>query len=87
VIVTGASAGPKAISGSDTGLATSVGLCAVASVISRNGDKPASAASPVSESMVVKARRVMINGLLLIGAFTPKGSLGKGSPGMSRSLA
>jgi hypothetical protein len=42
-------------------------------VISRNGDKPASAASPVSESMVVKARRVMINGLLLIGAFTPKG--------------
>jgi hypothetical protein len=46
----------------------------MAPVISRNGEKQAKAASPVSERAVVKTRRVMINGLLLIGAFTPKGS-------------
>src|SRR5260370_18517976 len=72
VIVTGASAGPSAMSGNDIGLPTSAAFCAMASVISRSGEKPASAANPVSERTVVKARRVMINGLLLIGAFTPK---------------
>ena len=72
VTVTAASAGPRAMSGNDIGLATSAALCAMAPVISRNGDQPASAASPVSERMVVKARRVMINGLLPIGASTPK---------------
>src|SRR5438477_645907 len=60
VIVTGALAGPSAMSGSDTGLATSATFCASASAIKRSGEKPASAASPVSESRVVKARRVMI---------------------------
>jgi hypothetical protein len=73
VTVTAALAGPSAMSGNDTGLATSAGLCAMAPAISRSGEK-ARAASPVSERRVVKARRVMINGLLLIGAFTPKGS-------------
>src|SRR5215813_10385770 len=66
VIVTFASAGPIAISGSDTGLATSVALWASASPISRSGVKAPSAARPVSDrAAVVKARRVIvINGLL-----------------------
>ncbi len=50
VMVTAASAGPSAMSGSDTGLATSAALCAIASEISRSGDSPASAASPVRDS-------------------------------------
>src|SRR5215470_7837599 len=60
VMVTGALSGPSAMSGKDTGLATSAALCAMASVKSRSGDNPATAASPVSESIVVKARRVII---------------------------
>src|SRR5882724_9231854 len=68
VIVTGALAGPSAMSGSDTGFATSDALCAIASAISRSGESPARAASPVSDRAAVKARRVMINGLLRIGA-------------------
>src|SRR5476651_1475810 len=70
VMVTVALAGPSAMSGSDTGLATSaaVALCASASPIRRNGEKPAKAASPVSDRAAVKARRVMIKGLLQIGA-------------------
>ena len=64
VMVTVASAGPSAMSGSDTGLATSAALCAIASAIRRSGESPASAASPVSDRAAVKARRVMINGLL-----------------------
>src|SRR5436853_7903753 len=68
VIVTEAVAGPSAISGSDTGLATSETLCAIASAIRRNGESPARAANPVSDKAKVKARRVMTNGLLLIGA-------------------
>ena len=42
VIVTGALAGPSAMSGSDCGLATSAALCAIASAIRRSGEKPAS---------------------------------------------
>src|SRR5947199_5853281 len=70
VIVTGASFAPIAMSGNDTGLATSAAVapCASASAIRRSGDNPARAASPVSDRAAVKARRVMINGLLLIGA-------------------
>src|SRR3954452_16502879 len=64
VIVTGALAGPSAISGSETGFATSDPLCAIASAIRRKGETPARAASPVSDRAAVKARRVMINGLL-----------------------
>src|ERR1700692_594484 len=64
VIVTGALAGPRAMSGSDTGLATSDALCAIASPIRCSGVSPARAASPVSDRAAVKARRVMINGLL-----------------------
>ena len=64
VIVTEASAGPIAMSGSETGLATSAALCAIALVIRRSGEKPARAASPVSDRAAVKARRVMIKGLL-----------------------
>src|ERR1700682_1343607 len=64
VIVTWALAGPSAMSGSDTGFATSDALCAIASAIRRSGEKPATAASPVSDRAMVKARRVMINGLL-----------------------
>ena len=63
-MVTGALAGPSAMSGSDTGLATSAALCAIALVIRRSGDNPMRAASPVSDRAAVKARRVMINGLL-----------------------
>src|SRR6476619_1798099 len=64
VIVTEALAGPSAMSGSDTGLATSDALCAIASAIRRSGENPARAASPVSDRAAVKARRVMINGVL-----------------------
>src|SRR3984893_4592375 len=64
VMVTLASFGPSAMSGSETGFATSDALCAIASAIRRSGENPASAASPVSDRAVVKARRVMINGLL-----------------------
>src|ERR1700722_5569167 len=64
VIVTEALAGPSAMSGSDTGLATSDALCAIASVIRRKGENPTRAASPVRDRAAVKARRVMINGML-----------------------
>src|SRR3954468_10628827 len=69
VMVTVALAGPSAISGSDTGLATSAALvfCASTSDIRRSGESPARAASPVSDRAAVKARRVIINGLLRIG--------------------
>jgi hypothetical protein len=63
-MVTAASAGPIAMSGSETGLATSVAPCAIALVIRRSGERPARAASPVSDRAAVKARRVMIKGLL-----------------------
>src|ERR1700712_2889451 len=74
VMVTAASLGPSAMSGSDTGLATSraAALCAIASPNRRSGEKPARAASPVSERAAVKARRVMINGLLQIGVLRRK---------------
>src|SRR4030081_2927529 len=72
VMVTVALAGPSAMSGSDTGFATSAAVafcfCASASDIRRSGERPARAASPVSDRAAVKARRVMINGLLQIGA-------------------
>ncbi len=73
VIVTGALAGPSAMSGSDTGLATSEGPCAITCRMKPSGEKPASRLSPVSDRAAVKARRVMINGLLPSGAFTPDG--------------
>src|ERR1700758_1432057 len=61
VMVTLASAGPSAMSGSDTGFATSEALCAIAASISRSGDsKPLNAARPVRDRATVKARRVMI---------------------------
>ena len=60
VIVTGALAGPSAMSGSDTGLATSEAFWAIAAEISRSGESPASRLSPVSDRAAVKARRVMI---------------------------
>ena len=64
------------MSGSDTGLATSAARraapCAKASPIRRSGDSPARAASPVSDRAAVKARRVMINGMLPDGACTPE---------------
>src|SRR6516165_7134375 len=72
VMVTDALVGPSAMSGSDTGLATSEALCAMASVNSRNGDNPAATASPVSDSIVVKARRVMIKVGSRIGVVSPK---------------
>src|SRR5450755_4253687 len=77
VIVTEALAGPSAMSGSDIGLETSEAPCAIASAIRRSGENPTRAASPVSDRAAVKARRVMINGLLQrlakdIGAFTPE---------------
>src|ERR1700681_4482955 len=71
VIVTEASAGPSAMSGSETGLATSEAPCAIAYEISRSGESPARAASPVSDRAAVKARRVIIKGCSRIGAFTP----------------
>src|SRR5215475_4821377 len=60
VIVTVAFAGPSAMSGSETGFATSAALCAIASVMKRSGEKPASRPSPVSDRAAVKARRVRI---------------------------
>src|SRR4051794_29435901 len=70
VMVTGASLAPIAMSGSDTGLATSAAVapCASASAIRRSGEKLARAASPVSDRAAVKARRVIIKSLLQIGA-------------------
>src|SRR3954471_2072951 len=69
VMVTAASFGPNAMFGSDTGFATSAAVapCASASPIRRSGENPARAANPVRDRAAVKARRVMINGLLLIG--------------------
>src|SRR4051794_36372177 len=67
VMVTAASAGPSTMSGSDTGLATSDGLCAIASEISRSGVSPARAARPVRDKAAVNARRVMIKALLRYG--------------------
>src|ERR1700742_2429241 len=66
VMVTLASAGPIAMSGSDTGLATSVAPWASASPISRSGVNAPSTARPVRDrAAVVKARRVIVlNGLL-----------------------
>src|ERR1700686_3451825 len=64
VIVTEALAGPSAISGSDTGLATSDVLWAIASALRCSGENPASAASPVSDMAMVKTRRVMNISLL-----------------------
>src|SRR2546429_9868054 len=58
-IVTLASAGPSAMSGSACGLATSAALSALASAISRRGGRPTSAASPDSDRAAVMARRVM----------------------------
>ncbi len=46
VMVTVALAGPSAMSGSDTGLATSEALCAIASVIRRSGENPARGGKP-----------------------------------------
>src|SRR3981081_907013 len=65
VMVTEALAGPSAMSGSDTGFATSPALCAIASAIRRSGENPASRPSPVSDRAAVKARRVMIKVKLL----------------------
>src|SRR5215510_1272136 len=72
VMVTGALAGPIAMSGSDTGFATSAALCADASVIRRSGENPTSRLSPVSDRAAVKARRVMIKVNSLDGAYTPE---------------
>src|SRR3954466_10622630 len=71
VIVTAALAGPSAMSGSDTGLAPSAAFCAIASVIRRSGEKPASRLSPVNDRAAVKARRVIIKVYSWIGAYTP----------------
>src|ERR1700743_3829142 len=59
VIVSGALAAPSAMSGSDTGFATSDAPCAIALAIRRSGENPASAASPVNDRAAVKARRVI----------------------------
>src|ERR1700753_3600735 len=66
VMVTLAFAGPIAMSGSDTGLATSVALWASASLIKRSGENAPRAARAVTvRAVVMKARRVIvINGLL-----------------------
>src|SRR5260221_11828957 len=64
VIVTEASAGPSAMSGSDTGLATSEAPCAIAYEISRSGGSPARAASPVNDRAAGKARRGMVKGVV-----------------------
>src|SRR5436309_1234703 len=72
VMVTAASFGPSAMSGSDTGLATSPAACAMASEMNRSGESPA---SPVSDSSVVKARRVMIKVGSRIGVVSPKLSI------------
>jgi hypothetical protein len=72
VMVTVALAGPIAMSGNDTGLATSAAPCAMASVISRSGEKPARAASPVSDRAAVKARRVIIKVCSRVARSRPK---------------
>src|ERR1700744_4088389 len=65
VMVTLASAGPSAMSGNETGFATSEALCAIAAPIKRSGgNRPLRAASPVRDRAAVKARRVMIKVLL-----------------------
>src|SRR5437879_6041856 len=74
VMVTAASFDPSAMSGSDTGLATSAAACAMASEMNRSGESPASAASPVSDSIVLKARRVMIKVGSRIDVVSPQGS-------------
>ena len=56
------------MSGSDMGLATSAADCAIAVEMKRNGESPASAASPVNDKAAVKARRVMIKANSRIGA-------------------
>src|SRR2546430_1332293 len=72
VIVTVALAGPSTISGRDCGLATSAAPCAIASVISRSGEKRARAVSPVSDRAAVKARRVIIKGCSRVARSRPK---------------
>ncbi|MGY3460988.1 hypothetical protein ACVWW5_006438 [Bradyrhizobium sp. LM3.4] len=72
VMVTAASFGPSAMSGNDTGFATSVAACAIASEMNRSGENPATAASPVSDRIVVKARRVMIKVGSRIGVVSPE---------------
>src|SRR5271154_1243153 len=64
VMLTRASAGPSAMSGSETGFLISEALCALAPAIRRSGENPASAARPVSDRAAQKARRVTINGVL-----------------------
>jgi hypothetical protein len=63
VMVTGALAGPSAISGSDTGCATSaaVACCALAPPIGWSNMSPSRAASPAFVSAKVKARRRATN--------------------------
>src|ERR1700712_257216 len=70
VMVTVALAGPSAMSGSDTGLATSaaVAFCASASDIRRSGERAARAARPGKHKAAGKGGRAVINGLLQIGA-------------------
>src|SRR5260370_7871171 len=63
VMVTGALAGPSAMSGSETGFATSDAVCAIASAIRRSGEKPARAARPVSDRPMPKAPPVIITPL------------------------
>src|SRR3954469_6331024 len=53
VTVTAASLGPSAMSGSETGLDTSDGVCANASPISCSGEKPTAAATPVKARAAV----------------------------------
>ena len=62
MIVTVAFAGPIAMSGSDTGFATSAALCAIALDDQAERREPGKRLSPVSDRAAVKARRVMING-------------------------
>ncbi len=66
MIVTGASAGPSAMSGSATGLVTADAPCATALAISRKGESSLSARSPLAERAAVTMRRAMINGSLLV---------------------
>ena len=71
VMVTEALAGPSAMSGSDCGLATSAAPCAIASVISRSGEKPAEQAKPGQRQGGGEGAARDDQGLLPIGAFTP----------------
>jgi hypothetical protein len=63
VMVTGAFAGPSAMSGSDTGLATraAVALCAMASPTGCTGAKATRAASPARDNALTMARRITVN--------------------------